>query len=129
MPVKECGCCGRTLPASSVRFRHQFRDARSDVEYCIDCYNVGCDLETCGLQGHEPVVLPIERKLRHKRERCEHCNRDVPLDDYGAFVSHDVSAMTWAICPGSHTYPPQPVTDEELADVYRSLGVLPPDQP
>jgi hypothetical protein len=67
----------------------------------------------------------IERRLRVKRRYCAHCKRKVPIDDQWRFVSHDKSP-TRMVCVGSGLPALDPPTEEEIAEVYRSLGVEPP---
>ena len=112
MPYEVCGCCNRNLPASQVRYTHSFRDKRPDMDYCQGCYDIGCDLEVCDLIHHPSG----------DRARCEDCDRDVPLSMAGTFVSHDISALLRQVCAGSYNRPEvHPPSDEELAEVYRSI--------
>lgn len=45
--LMECGCCLRFLPEDEVPYCHNFRDGRDDMWYCQQCYDYGCDLDTC----------------------------------------------------------------------------------
>lgn len=135
MPTLDCECCGRTLPASQVPYLHSGRDGRPDTQYCQDCYDVGCDLETCDLPDPLTLVTALEAAVTRVKatepqvETCLHCMRQVPLAGQGRFISHDVSAYQRMVCPGAGLVPiGPPPTQEELAEVYRSLGVEPPEE-
>ena len=84
-PALPCGCCERFLPAEMIRYSHFHRDTCRVTEYCQDCYDAGCDLETCELEVDDDL---LKRDLRLRRGP----------------------------------------TDEEMAEVYRSFGVEPPQK-
>ena len=52
----KCGCCLRWLPEDEVPYCHGFRDNRDDMWYCQQCYDAGCDLDTCELNLPAPIA-------------------------------------------------------------------------
>lgn len=122
--LAQCDCCLEWQPKQHVGYT-----SRNGIDYCQGCWDSGCDLETCSriIEPARPSATHhiIERKLRHKRKQCEHCRRDVPVDEHGRFTSHDNSSFTRQLCAGTGTVPLDPPSAEELAEVYRSLGVEP----
>lgn len=93
----QCECCGAYEPIPKMPF-----ESRNGMGYCDKCWDAGCDLVEC---SRTPELPPIQRKLRHKR------------DKFGNVIKEP--AFPRDLRPGSENVGP---TEEELAATYKSLG-------